>query len=138
MKSLIALFIFSTLIGCSSIEIVDTGYETLERKEFSPTNPDNVRIYRSMTPQISYIEIGIVTVKGISKLNEIYSNIRNESATKGADAVIEFNLESEEVSTTSMVTSCNANGACSTHAHTSTSIQHTASGTLIKINGDKK
>lgn len=138
MKRLIALFMCSILIGCSSIEIVDTGYETLERKEFAPTHPDNVKIYRSATPQVSYIEIGIVTVKGVSKLNDIYSNIRNESAAKGADAVIEFDLESEEVTTTSMATSCNANGACSTHTHTSTSIQYTASGTLIKINGDKK
>jgi len=131
MKRYLLLMFALMLTGCSSIEIIETG-DGVKGGSITITDPNGISIFRSSRPDFDFSEIGIVSVKGISGIAEIYLKIREESSKKGANAVIDFDIESEEVVTTSTSTSCTPEGGCSTHVSTNTQIHYTASGTLVK------
>lgn len=125
----ITIFLISTFYGCARIEVIDTGMTTGQK--LAPTKPNEIFIYRSQKPNWEYQEIGLVSVNGIEHIDIIYQMIRAESSSKGAEGVIDFDLESEEITTTSTSTSCMPQGGCTTTTTLNTTIVYTASGTLI-------
>ena len=118
-----------TLNGCARIEVVNTGNHAANT--LAPTVAKDVVIYRSQRPLWKYQEIGLVSVKGMSNIKFIYKDLRQAASAKGAHGVIDFDLESQEVTTSSTTTSCTPQGACTTSTNYTTSIEYVASGTLI-------
>lgn len=128
-KLLIITIAIVILPGCAQVSIVDSGNGN--NGVVTATNANDVFVYRSRKPNWEYSEIGLISVKGMSDIEGMYKAIREESSQKGAHGVIDFDIDSEEIVTTSTSTSCTPEGACSTITTSTTSIVYTASGTLI-------
>lgn len=129
-KALLLIGMFTAFLGgCARIDIVDTGHS--RHAALVPTVARDIVIYRSQRPQWPFEEMGLVSVKGMSNIKFIYKDLRQAASAKGAHGVIDFDLESQEVTTSSTSTSCTPQGACTTSTNYTTSIEYVASGTLI-------
>ena len=124
---LVPLFIFS--FGCSS-PAVKISKEAKQLK-LQPSKASEVLIYRSQTPNWPYNEIGSIDVNGMNDLKNLYQLIREKSAEQGAHAVIDFDLDSDEVVNRSTTTICSPDGVCNKTIIETNVMIYTATGTLI-------
>lgn len=124
----IILLLSQILGGCIKPEVVKTGSNPL--LYLPPTPIDAIEIYRSMVPDWNYREIGIVTVKNIPHLDIIYEKFRHEASLCGADAVIGFQLDSDEKMVTYTYTTM-VDDRPQIHTESYLETTHTATGTLI-------
>ena len=124
---LVPLFIFS--FGCSS-PAVKISKEAKQLK-LQPSKASEVLIYRSQTPNWPYKEIGSIDVNGMNDLKNLYQLIREKSAEQGAHAVIDFDLDSDEVVNRSTTTICSPDGVCNKTIIETNVMIYTATGTLI-------
>lgn len=74
-------------IGCSTIRVNYTSYTT----DAPPAKlPEEVRVYRTSLPDLSYEEIGMIEVEGAPRdsASDLLMAIRAKAAESGADAII--------------------------------------------------
>lgn len=123
-----ALF-FAALAGCSRVQVVKTGSNA--DIVLPPKESGGIAIYRTKRPDYRFEEIGTVSVQGITEIAQIYERMRIEAGKRGADAVVDFKINSEPRTVTQTSTSCSPNGGCHTSMHTSVVYDYTSTGSLI-------
>ncbi|MBE9490232.1 MAG: hypothetical protein IMY67_08075 [Bacteroidetes bacterium] len=125
---LIISFLLIT-VSCSNVQVIETGSRATIK--LPPKEPKEIKIYRSSRPQWSIQEIGVVTVRGINDIKVVYEKMRLEAGKRGADAVIDFDMDSEVKLIPATSTSCAPGGACTTITTMTSQVFYTASGALV-------
>ncbi|MGH7457215.1 MAG: hypothetical protein ACRENG_38050 [bacterium] len=129
-------FTMITALSCSDVQVIKTGSTVtvnLPRRE-----PSEIVIYRSTKPEWKFEEIGVVSVRNIDRINEIYEVMRIKAGEKGADAIIGFKLESEKQTVPVTKTKSNSRGESYITTEFQTQIFYTATGTLIHRREENK
>lgn len=83
-KIVLIILICFTMVGCASVDVTKTA-----KGSFDATDPNEVDILLTI-PNISFIELGTVTVEGFSPSDtaKMHNAIRAKAAPLGANAVI--------------------------------------------------
>jgi len=85
LRSLVRCFLVSTLVGCAHSQIVPFQNFGQITQGASPTNPEDVGIYRSVHPFASYIELGAISYRMSSyDLDAMSEQLRKDAAECGA------------------------------------------------------
>lgn len=126
----ITISLLFLLTACARVEVIETG-DIAQSKRPSTSSNEIFIVTSSSLPGQVLREIGIVRVTGMQNINEIYRAVRKEASAKGAQGVVGFDLDSEEITIASTSTSCMPNGGCTTSTTYTTNYQYTASGTLV-------
>jgi hypothetical protein len=130
LKFVMFAIVTCSLIGCVSPQFVRTGHESIV--ELPPTMSDSVEIYRSTKPPWEYSELGMITLRGISDVQLIFKKFRVEAAKRGANAIVNFDLDSEAKDVSVSETKSDSEGNAFTVYKTERQVTYIASGTLVR------
>jgi len=120
----VLIFAFALLAACSQGQVQSTS-----KLNLVSVNPDSVLIFRSTYPEWKYKEIGTVIVKNVYDISVIYDKMRVEAGIQGADAIVDFAIESKEEMIPVNSTSC-VGDICTTTTKFQSQFVHKATGAL--------
>ena len=126
--------------GCYTlpVEVVNSGDGMNTVSGLRPLS--EIRIYRSARPFWKFKEIGILNASGPGEpdIALLYRRFRETAALRGADAVIDFKMDTERKVVSSTELFCDRNGHCMYVKKNEVQINFTANATLIVKTGEKK
>ena len=119
MKNLLSLlFLILFLNGCAQSTIIP--FQPLmdgKVSHYPPNDPAAVGIYRSTHPFSSFVELGMITYRiGAFDLRTMYNQLRKDSASLGADAVVDVKITKETHTDLVMENRCTPHTVCSADA----------------------
>jgi len=73
--------------GCASVEFSPSE---MKKTYKSRKSMDDIKVYRTKTPDKTYIEIGVVNARTFDDMNQAVEMLRKKAAENGGDAIIEL------------------------------------------------